>query len=121
MSAKRFRQLWVAHEACLAEIQQASEADIDLETEHENPVDAGDHSDVEPEADAHERVFLWPKIPRGISRSVRIRMAKPMAGFQGGLKNSEPDASPSPHGPNKKSFELIESGAVGKCFAAEHR
>ena len=76
-----------AHEARLAEIEQAGEADIDLQAEHEDAVDAGDHPHAQPEIDAHERAFLRPKIPRGISSRVRIRMAKPMAGFQRGLKN----------------------------------
>ena len=43
------------HEAGLAEIEQAGEADIELQAEHEYAVDACQHADADPEIDAHER------------------------------------------------------------------
>src|SRR5258706_200020 len=44
----------------------------------------------------HARARLRPKMPRGRTSRVRIRMAKPTAGFQRGLTNSVAHSCDSP-------------------------
>src|SRR5207253_204873 len=81
-----------AHEPDLAEVDDAGEADVELEPEREDPVEAGEHADADPEfrlpegaeADRGQghMVRARPKMPCGRSTSVRIRAAKPTAIFQ---------------------------------------
>ena len=72
------------HEGDLAEVQQAREAELELQPEREDRVDPGDHADERPEAAARERVHTTlarPKRPCGRTISAPMRTAKATTGL----------------------------------------
>src|SRR5881397_790252 len=68
----------------LAKVEQAGEAELQLKTEREDRVDAGNDADERPEAAACERVHMTlarPKRPCGRTISAPARIAKATTGL----------------------------------------
>src|SRR5581483_3332934 len=72
------------HERDLAEVQQPGEAELHLQAERENRVDAGDDADEGPEVPAREDAHparAWPKNPCGRTMSAAARRANATTGL----------------------------------------